>query len=280
MIDSYHSDTTTLSNSSAKWLLPPHCPAKFRWIQDHPEDRPTTKTLNFGKAAHRFAFGAGEDYVVIAGSGSDENAWRTKADIDAVALARASNVTPIKPKDEPIIRGMAEALRAHPVAAALFDPDHGKAEVPLYWTDPATGVPLRCRLDWLPDRESDYHRLVIPDYKTAESGHPEKFRKSAMDYGYHRQAAWYIDGVRALGMDDDPRFVFVVQEKNPPYLVSVVELGELSLNIGRNLNYEARRIYAECVQSGHWPGYGDEITQVELPDYYLWQHDESEEIVV
>ena len=279
MTDNYHNDTRSLSNSGAKWLLPPHCPAKFRWIQDHPEDRPVTAALDFGKAAHRFAFGAGEDYVVIAGSGSDENSWRTKADLEAVELARAANVTPIKPKDEVIIRDMAAALRAHPLAAALFDPDHGKAEVPLYWTDPATGVPLRCRLDWLPEKR-DGQRLVIPDYKTAESAHPEKFRKSAADYGYHRQAAWYLDALRECGLDDDPAFVFVVQEKHPPYLVQPIELDDIALHIGRNLNHQARALYAACMRTGHWPGYSEEVETVGLPEWYLAQHDEALEMVI
>lgn len=274
MTDNYHNDTRSLSNSGAKWLLPPHCPAKFRWIQDHPEDRPVTAALDFGKAAHRFAFGAGEDYVVIAGSGSDENSWRTKADLEAVELARAANVTPIKPKDEVIIRDMATALRAHPLAAALFDPDHGKAEVPLYWTDPATGVPLRCRLDWLPEKR-DGKRLLIPDLKTADSAHPEKFRKPSADYGYHRQAAWYLDGVRESGLDDDPAFLFVVVEKSPPHLVQVIELDEVALNIGRNLNHQARALYAECVRTNYWPSYSSGVERIGLPEWYLRNHDEE-----
>jgi hypothetical protein len=270
----YHSDTTTLSNSGAKWLLPPHCPAKFRWIQDHPEDRPTTAALDFGKAAHRYAFGAGEDFIVITGSGKDPNAWNTTATKEEVQQARAAGLTPIKPQDEAIIIEMGEALRAHPLAAALFDPEHGKAEVPLYWTDPATGVPLRCRLDWLPEKRSG-KRLLIPDLKTAESAHPEKFRKSAMDYGYHRQADFYTRGVRECGLDDDPAFLFVVVEKSPPYLVQVIELKEASLNIGRNLNNLAISTYAECMRTGRWPSYDEGVVQIDLPDFYLRQHDEE-----
>lgn len=272
--DNYHTDTTSLSNSGAKWLLPPHCPAKFKWLRDHPAERPVPDALDFGKAAHRFAFGAGEDYVVIAGTGADENEWRTKDDKKAVALARAANVTPIKPKDLPVIEGMAEALRNHPLAARLFDPDHGKAEVPLYWTDPATGVPLRCRLDWLPDKVEG-KRLLASDYKTAESAHPDKFRKPATDYSYHRQAAWYIDGLRECGYDDDPAFLFTVQEKTAPYLVTVIELSEGAINIGRNLNHQARAIYAECVRTNYWPSYSEGVERIDLLDWYMRQHDEE-----
>jgi hypothetical protein len=265
-LDGYHADKTTLSNSAAKWLLPPHCPAKFKWFRDNPDTRPVSVAMDFGKAAHRLAFGAGEDYVVITGSGKDPNEWRTNADKEAVELARAGGVTPIKPKDETVIVEMAAALRDHPLASRLFS--NGKPEQALYWTDPSTGVKLRARLDWLPDKV-DGRRMLIPDFKTADSAHPEKFRKSAADFGYHRQAAWYIDAVRECGLDDDPAFLFVVQEKAAPYLVTVIELDEVSLNIGRNLNYQARMIYAECLRTGKWPGYSEGVERVGLPDWYL-----------
>lgn len=272
--DNYHNDTRSLSNSGAKWLLPPHCPAKFRWLQDHPEQRPVSDSLDFGKAAHRFAFNAGEDYIVITGTGSDPNEWRTKADREEVAAARAAGLTPIKPKDEETIRAMAASLRDHALASVLFDPDSGEAEQPLYWTDPTTKVPLRCRLDWLPNKV-DGKRMLVPDLKTADSACPEKFRKAAMDYGYHRQAAWYLDGIRECGLDEDPAFLFVVIEKAPPHIVQVIELKEQSLHIGRNLNYQARAIYAECIRTNHWPTYSQGVEQIDLPDWYMRQHDEE-----
>jgi hypothetical protein len=136
-------------------------------------------------------------------------------------------------------------------------------------------VSCRARLDWLPERRGG--RLILPDYKTCESAHREKFRKSAANYGYHQQADWYTGGAKVLELDEDPAFVFVAQEIQPPYLVNVIELAAPSLSVGHNLNYIARQIYAECVTNNRWPGYSDDVELVDLPEWYLRQHDEESE---
>jgi hypothetical protein len=107
--------------------------------------------------------------------------------------------------------------------------------------------------------------MVIADYKTADSAEPEKFRKAAADYGYHQQHAWYADGVAAL-FGAEPAFVFVVQEKTPPYLVSIVEWHPEAIRIGRARNERAIGIYRDCVRNGEWPGYtDDEPAEIMLP---------------
>jgi hypothetical protein len=102
-------------------------------------------------------------------------------------------------------------------------------------------------------------------------------QKDIAKFGYHQQFAWYIDAARALGLaDDDTAFVFVAQEKTPPYLVSVVQLDEMALRIGRFLNGEALRLYAQCRKTGRWPGYADDVQIVQLPGWYERQFDNED----
>src|SRR5579864_9290707 len=103
---------------------------------------------------------------------------------------------------------MADAIRRHPLAGALLDPGRGSAEQSLFWADEDTGIWRRARLDGLPAPRPG-RRLVIPDYKTAERADRDSIRKAVANYGYHIQAAQYTKGVRALGLDEDPAFVFV-----------------------------------------------------------------------
>jgi hypothetical protein len=56
-----------------------------------------------------------------------------------------------------------------------------------------------------------------------------------------------------------------VQEKTPPYLVSVIELGEMALTIGRHEYRKAIDIFARCVETDTWPGYGDDVVTVGAP---------------
>lgn len=249
----------SLSASGARKLLPPSCPALFDYDRRH---RPVpTPEFSFGHAAHKLVLGAGPDIVVV-----DADTWRTKAAQEARDGAYADGKTPLLPQDYAVVEAMAQALRRHPVAGALFSLETGMPEHSLFWRDAETGIMCRAMLDWLRHRHAS-RRLVIPDYKTAISASPERFEKAMWDYDYHRQAAWYLDGVRALDMSDNPAFVFVVQEKTPPYLVSVFEPDALALEAGRHYNRQARQVFAQCQASGHWPGYSDEVELISLPAY-------------
>src|SRR6185437_1970763 len=150
--------------------------------------------------------------------------------------ARAAGKIPMLEPDCERVRDMADAIRRHPMANALLNPEYGHAEQSLFWVDPESGILLRARFDVLRDKVPG--RLYIPDYKTADSANPEAFARSAANFGYSQQDAWYSDGAKALGYED-PVLVFVVQEREPPYLVSVVELDKESRAVGRTRNGRA-----------------------------------------
>jgi hypothetical protein len=61
-------------------------------------------------------------------------------------------------------------------------------------------------------------------------------------------------------------FVFIVQQKDPPFLVSVCQLEPEDIELGRNQNRRAVEIYAACKESGVWPGY-DGIATCPLPGW-------------
>lgn len=250
----------SLSSSGARKLLPPHCPAKFDHERRH--GRPDTRAFDMGHAAHKLVLGAGPDIVSV-----DADSWRTNAAKAQAEEVRAAGGVPLLAADFTTVTAMADALREHPIASALFEPGSGHPEVSMFWTDEQTGVNLRARPDWLPDPRGD-GRVIIPDYKSAVSAEPDKFAKTAADFGYHQQAAWYCDGVTALDLGDDPLFVFVVQEKTPPYLITVIQLDAEALRIGRALNRQAIDLYAECDRTGVWPGYHDDVAIASLPYYY------------
>jgi hypothetical protein len=264
----YHSDPVpggSLSVSGAKKLLSPYCPAIFKHERDN--GRPEKRAFDFGHAAHAEVLGTGMQLAII-----DAPDYKTKAAQEAKKEAYAVGMVPLLVAEHEEVKAMAVALREHPVAAALLDPDRGQPEVSMFWKDARSGINRRLRLDWLPN--TDGGRLIIPDYKTAPSANPDKFAKSAADFGYHMQADWYPEGVRALGIAEDIAFVFIVQAKVAPHLVTVIELDSNALRIGRNLNHQAIDTYAECVSTDTWPGYSDDVALVSLPYWYERQHEE------
>lgn len=269
----YHADPVpggSLSCSGAKKLLPPSCPALFKHEREH--GQPYKKAFEFGSAAHKLVLGAGPELVEFAGTGKNPEAWQKEDDKAAVAEIRRRGAIPLKPSEMAQVQAMAAKLREHPLASALLTPEGGKPEQALIWEDPETGIMCRSLVDWLPNRTGS--RLVLGDYKSALSANPEDFRRAAYTYGYCMQDPWYLDGIKALGLDDDPDFVFVVQMKTAPYLVSLIRLDEEALRVGAERNRKARRIFADCQESDVWPGFTDfEIAEVSLPSYAVYQHD-------
>jgi hypothetical protein len=250
----YFAARYALSCSGAKLLLPPSCPAKFFWAQDHPQYK---KAWDFGSGAHNLVLGNGPELVEV-----QADDWRTKAARQQRDEARAAGKTPLLSRELAQCRAMAAALEAHPLAWNLLDPGHGQAEQSVFWADQRTGTQLRARLDWMYDAGAG--RLIIVDYKTTDSAHPEAFAKSIANYHYEMQHAHYADGLTAV-TGADVAFWFIAQEKTPPWLVNVIELIPDAVRIGRNRIARAIDTYQACIATGVWPAYGDDITEIALP---------------
>lgn len=261
--EDYHLDPIpggSLSSSGARKLLPPSCPALYKYEHDNPPA--TRKTFEIGHAAHALALGTGPELVLV-----DHEKWNTNAIKAEVAEIRERGAVPLKREEYERLHAMAAALRKHPAAAALFAEGTGHAEQSLFWEDPPTGVKRRARLDWLP-AFNDGRRMVLPDYKSCVSAEKEALERAMDNYGYHCQGAWYVDAVRALGLaGDDAAFVLVAQEKTPPYLVNVLEPDAMAMRIARARNRESIELYASCVAEDRWPGYSDQVELASLPNW-------------
>lgn len=259
--EDYHRDPA-LSASGAKRLLPPSCPARFKWERDN--GRPNKREYDVGSAAHAAVLGTGWPLVVV-----DAPDWRTKAAKEKRDEAYANGHVPILASEKANVDAMAAALLKHPRAAALLDPDHGKPEVSAFWHDERHGIDRRARFDWLPN--TDGGRLLVPDYKTTNSAEPFRFAKSIFDFKYDLQAVFYTDALHALEVAEDVVFTFIAQETTPPYLITVHELDEVALRLGRERVDRACALFAECTATDTWPGYSDEVELVTPP---IWLTDE------
>lgn len=244
----------SLSSSGARKLLAPSCPAKFHHERQHPSE--PTDDMEFGTIAHKEVLGVGPELVVV-----EAKDWRTKKAQEQAKEARERGAVPLLAHDYEAVQQMVKALRGHLVASRLFA--YGKPEQTLVWRDEDTGVMCRALVDWL--RDPGPGRMLVPDYKTTKCAHPDELAKSVFNFGYYQQAAWYLAGVRALGLGDDPQFLLACQEKTPPYLITIAQPDAMALRIGEHRNRQALQIYRDCAAAGVWPGYADEVVSVPLP---------------
>jgi hypothetical protein len=250
----YHADPIpggSLSSSGARTLIK-KCPAAFKWQLDNPQ--PHNKSLELGTAAHKLVLDDGPELVLV-----DAEKWNTDSIRAEVAAIRAAGDIPLKRHELDQVHAMAAQLRQHDEAAALLEPGSGVAEQSAFWDD--NGIWRRARFDWLRDDGQ------IVDYKTARSCRREDLEKAVNEHGYHQQQAWYEDAGAALDVADPEKpMQFVVQEKEPPYLVVVTTCDPMARGIGRHLNEVALNTYAICRDSGEWPGYL-EMPMIALPSW-------------
>lgn len=259
--DLYHGDkdvcpAPSLSSSGARKLIAT-CPAVYWHERNNPPE--PSEALDVGTAAHEWLLEGDtwpQRFHVLP---ADHNG-ATKDGKTLVASIREAGKRPLKAGDFAAIKAMVKALRADPIASAAFS--NGRAERSIYWQDEETGIWCRARPDWLPNEG----RIMV-DYKTARSVHPDDLRKAIADYGLHQQAAWYCDAVEAAGIIERPAFLFIFQAKSPPYLIVPVTLSETTLQWGGILNGHARRVFARCLEAGHWPGYADDVLTLDLPEW-------------
>lgn len=260
--DIYHGDPIpggSLSSTFAR-LLTNHVPAKANEIR---RNRKPTKAMNLGKAAHAHALGAGPELIVWQYDGRTKDG---KAEREALAplLATEAAVAVTEAERDQIL-GMATALRAIPEVAAIIEA--AEAEVSAFCQQGDTW--LRSRYDLLSD-------LAAHDYKTCQDASRRGFSKSMASYGYHQQAEFYQRVLKAIGHPAGRAPMrFICQETTAPYLVQIHTCDEESIDLARELNDRAIRIYAECMASGVWPGYSDVRAEpTSLPGYYFYDNDE------
>lgn len=103
----------------------------------------------------------------------------------------------------------------------------GEAEKRIEWIDELT----LARLVGIIDGEGDDFVL---DFKTCADATPRLFNSSIFNYGYHRQAAMYLDGLKSKKKKSGKKkFFFIAQEKDEPYGASVHLMSPEALEIGR-----------------------------------------------
>jgi hypothetical protein len=168
------------------------------------------------------------------------------------------------------LHAMRDAVLAHPVAGKLLTAAPGDAELSVYWTDQETGELCRCRPDfWRRDG-------ILVDVKTTDDASPEAFARSLVNWRYHVQHPFYLDGCAAAikqcgasNMVTPRHFLFLVVEKKAPYAVAVYRLNEESVDAGRREYRRDLDLYAKCRATNDWPGYPAEIQPIDLPTWYL-----------
>lgn len=152
----------------------------------------------------------------------------------------------------------ASVRRCDVVAEALDAPGH--AECAIQWVCEACGMLRKARLDWL---TADYAAVI--DIKTTRDCSAQAFARSVVNYGYHRQAAYYTEAVEALS-GKRPPFVFVAVQSEPPYVARAYTLDADAMALGMAEVVEGLQRLRDASALNDWREPGEnQITILPLP---------------
>lgn len=163
-------------------------------------------------------------------------------------------------EDKDMIDGMVKSLKAHETASGLIWHPKTLREQSIFWKEHTHGFLCKCRDDIMNPELG-----IIADLKSTKDATPHNFRRDALwYYNYFVQAKWYLTGSNAVQQDVYyQNFLFICVEKSPPYAVIVYrapmnDIYDAGLKISPLLE-----LYANCLKKDEWPGYPDEVIDLE-----------------
>jgi hypothetical protein len=221
------------------------------------------KKFDIGTAAHS-VFLQGDNIAVCL----DFDDWRKKEAQAARDEARAQGLIPLLEKQYDGVMAMVEVARIALLTSELnVDLKDGESEVTYIWKEGETYC--RIRPDWIHNNST-----IIFDYKTtAQSANPEPYSRIIVNNALDIQDAFYRRGVNKVE-GTTPDFYFMVQEVEPPYLCSFIELDLQFKDMGEEKVKRGLHLWRECMKSGAWPSYSNRIYTIEPPSYALagWEY--------
>jgi hypothetical protein len=236
-------------------------PAHYRWCLSHP--RQDTPALALGRAVHTALLEPSEfyaRYALWAGGTRRGSDWeRFKSE-----FAYKEGILTADEFDE--CEAMAVAVRRNRDARRYVT--SGRSEVTIVWTDKATGLRLKARVDRLSTRGRWYINA-----KTAKTIDPRRFGYQAADLLYYAGLAFTYGGLATMGLECAAKLVVV--DKSDEHDCAVFDVGENEMFAGEAVVGRLLGKLAECKRSRRWPGrYSGEQT-LQLPS---WCYGEEQDV--
>lgn len=271
-MDTYHGDCCEGPSVSGTGLVKIEqlSLAHFWWDSYHNPDRDPVDTaaFKFGRACHAWVLGEPEFQKYFVVSPYDE--FRTK---EAKAWREGQIRTIVTAKQLQMIKQIHAGVLKHPLLKNAFV--DGKPEQSLIWKDKETGLWLKSRPDWLPNR-----LRFVPNFKTCNSARPEAFARQAFSFGYHQGAALCLEGLKEVLGWIDPSYYFVAVEKKAPWVGMPFTLRDTDIEMGANLNRSALRKLANAIDKNDWSAYAPGAVEINMPAWteklFLDRHSKGE----
>ena len=232
-------------------------------------ERVTTPAMQFGTLVH--------DYLLL---GPETLSSRYTPCPDEINL-NSKEGRALKEKAEqnglPLIRveafkraaECAQTLLADPTFNQVFGKSLKEVCVTGFRHTPSGCIKTKARIDLL--TKGDF----LADLKVVNNATPESFAYKILDFGYHTQAAHYLDtfnqaqdlgGNLPEGFNQErSKFLITAVESEPPYAFRHYVLSPEYLELGRRTREDALNLLAHCICTREFAGYDPGYTILSPP---------------
>lgn len=193
-------------------------------------------------------------------------AWRERAIADGKSVLSCDDMQSIE--------NMANSVMNHRVARDLLVGD-GRNELAMTWVDRDHNVRCKGRIDRLACAAGKSPKLV--GVKTIHDIRPYHWCRSILEYSYHVQWAYYVDGLveNQLAHPGDLLVYEILVENSPPYDVAVELVGHDWLDEGRRQYKKALKVVAdEGSMSQESIGIAPHLRTTPMPEWCNGEDDE------
>lgn len=219
------------------------------------------KAKAIGNAAHKLMLGRGKMIAV-----ADFADWRSKEAKTLRESAIAGGCEPILKKHHETAERMVLAARGQLAQIEGCERAFREGDAEVVVASCEDGFWLRSMIDWI---TPDLREIV--DYKTTGmSASPYATGKMMASAGWHVQAAMHERILDAIDPQNAGRrrFLYVCQENEAPFALTVNEIGEAALTIGRKQIDYAVSVWRHYLKTDEWPAYPLRIIRPELPSWH------------
>lgn len=259
-------------------------PSKYyrRYIS-HEAEKEEKECYDEGSAAHALILEGEAVYAKNYAAMPDGMRRGTKAH-DAL-VAASTGKTLLSFGQDKLAHSLRDSVRKNAVAAAILSDPGFQPEVTWRVRLPS-GVYVQCRTDGFiehitketaeaisgPIIQAKEGDSLVCDLKTCGTLDEEEqgsFAKAIVNFGYHRQEAWYRMIVSDILGHQLHHFIFIAPEKTEPFETVTAVLPPDAVEIGRNENTESFLALRQCQKSGNWEGVPQShVVRVDLPEWY------------
>jgi hypothetical protein len=257
--EEYHADDS-IGSTSLKVIM--SSAADFKAYRSQPDKGTSAKT--FGTVSHTALlepetyskrYVEETEYKGSRSTGEGRKQW------DAIKKqAKEEGKIPVGFEDAQKINRIRDAASKNSYLSKILR--EGDPEVSAFYTCPKTKIDYKARADLI---TSDG---FIWDVKTTSKPvDPDGISKTIFNEGYHFQAAHYIWVFEGVGVDITG-FGWIVVSTGTPYPhIVLVKASDNLLRAGQVDHKYARETLASCTESDRWPGYPQDVIEIDLPPF-------------